>query len=349
MSINVIKRLFMLSVLAAMMVTACGGAATEEPVPTEPPAITELKMAGVLATSIENPWDLSFIESFNRVAEQKPHGLTLSLDYTENVWEDVELVMREYADTGEYGIIWGHSSYADTVKTIKDDYPDILFVFVGSGNEAVGGNGLWDYKRIHEPAYLEGMIAGMMTETNVIGAVATFPFDDVNDVINAFIDGAKSVNPEIKAKVSFIESWYDPVKAAEATFAQIAAGADFILQLGEAYEACEEKGVYCFGNYMDSNYLAPDTIITSQVAYWDSDIQYAIDLWWNHVANGEPYDAPMEAIWFPMKDGGAGLAPYHGFEDILPQEVLDAVDEKMQEIMDGTFEVELKVETPVSD
>jgi basic membrane lipoprotein Med (substrate-binding protein (PBP1-ABC) superfamily) len=258
-------------------------------------------------------------------------------------------VIRGYAESGKYDIIWGHSSFSDLIAEIKDDYPEILFVYTGSGNEALGGNGYWVYKRIHEPAYLEGMLAGLMTETNVLGAVGTFAFDDVNDVINAFKAGAKEVNPDIQLKVTFIESWYDPAKAMEATTAQAAAGADWLLQLGEIYEACEQNEIYCFGNYIDSNFQSPDTVVTSHVAYWDPEILWVIDEWWNHKTTGEPYDAPMEGVWFSMAEGGSDLAPFHGFEDMIPEDVMDTVMQKKEDIMSGDFEVPLNVEPPVSD
>jgi basic membrane protein A len=326
--------------------------AEEEPAAEEPVADTptELRIAGVMATGLENSWDLSWVESVQRVQELQPHGLDISLDYTEGVWgDDAAQVIRGYAESGEYDIIWAHSSFSDLIAEIKDDYPEILFVYTGSGNEALGGNGYWVYKRIHEPAYLEGMIAGMMTDTNVLGAVGTFAFDDVNDVINAFKDGARSVNPEVQLKVTFIESWYDPAKAMEATTAQAAAGADWLLQLGEIYEACEENNIYCFGNYIDSNFLSPDTVVTSHIAYWDPDLLWIIDEWWNHKTTGEPYDAPMEGVWFTMAEGGSDLAPFHSFEEEIPQEVMETVMAKKEEIMNNEFEVPLNVETPVSD
>ena len=336
------------------LVAACGTTQTQTPTPTQAPTSptvsnpTELKFALIIAGTLENPWDHSWMDSFERVEQQKPHGLTLSVDYTENVWDNFDQVVRTYADTHKYGIIWCNSSYADLVAKIKDDYPNILFVVTGSGNKGLGGNGYWIYKRIFEPAYLEGIIAGKMTKTNILGAVATYPYDDVNDVINGFIDGAKSVNPNVQYKVSFIQSWYDPVKAGEATYAQIAAGADFILQLGQAYDACNEKNVYCFGNYTDSNYLAPNVIITSQVADWDPDINYVIDQWWDHTVNGKPYAASLTPVWFSMKQGGAELAPYHNFEGKLPQDVVNLVEQKKQDIMSGSFVVPLRLESPVT-
>jgi basic membrane protein A len=374
MRTKIIWRLIALLTVIFMLAACAGSQATEEPAqqpaveepaeeePAEEPeaeeaaeepameAPTELRIAGVLATGLENSWDLSWVESVERVKELKPHDLDISLVYTEGVWgDDAAQVIRGYAESGQYDIIWGHSSFSDLIAEIKDDYPEILFVYTGSGNEALGGNGYWVYKRIHEPAYLEGMLAGLMTKSNVLGAVGTFAFDDVNDVINAFKEGAKEVNPDIQLKVTFIESWYDPAKAMEATTAQAAAGADYLLQLGEIYEACEQNEIYCFGNYIDSNFLSPDTVVTSHVAYWDPEILWVIDEWWNHKTTGEPYDAPLEGVWFSMAEGGSDLAPFHGFEDVIPADVMDEVMQKKADIMSGAFEVPLNVEPPVSD
>ena len=54
----------------------------------------------------------------------------------------------------------------------------------------------------HEPAYVMGEIAGEMTTSNVIGTVSTFPAEDTNDQINAFVAGARAVNPEVKHKIT---------------------------------------------------------------------------------------------------------------------------------------------------
>ena len=47
-----------------------------------------------------------------------------------------------------------------------------------------------------------GEIAGEMTTSNVIGTVSTFPAEDTNDQINAFVAGARAVNPEVKHKIT---------------------------------------------------------------------------------------------------------------------------------------------------
>ena len=313
-------------------------------------APTEVNIAAIFSVGIEQPWDKAWYDDFLRLQEEQPHGLTLNLDYTEHVWGDkAEAIMRAYAQTGKYDIIVATSTFSDQVRNLKDRFPEVLWVVQGSGNEGLGGRVFWNYMRVHEPAYLMGIIAGMMTETDTIGVVGTFPADDANDEINGFVMGAKSVNPDVGAKITFIESWYDPPKANEAVSAQVAAGADMVLQLGGAFESCVEKQILCFGNFIDMNSLAPDHIVTSAVAHWGPTIRNTIDAWYRHKTTGEAIDAPKEPIWFGMKDGGSDLAPFHSFEDRLPDEVKDKVEEVRAAIMSGEFEVPLDVSVPVSD
>ena len=65
------------------------------------------------------------------------------------------------------------------------------------------------------------MIAGKMTKSNTVGAVAAMGIPEVNRLVNAFFAGAKEVNPNVKRKVAFIGSFFDPPKAKEAAIAQI--------------------------------------------------------------------------------------------------------------------------------
>lgn len=335
-------------IILAIFLGACGGETSGSEKAAEP---TEMHLAAILTVGPEQAWDRSFLDSFKRVQQAKPHGLTISdPDITEAVFGDeAEVVMREYAASGKYDIIWANSSYSDQVKKLKDEFPEILWVVVGSGNEAMGGNAYWVFQHLHESAYLLGILAGHMTKTDTIGIVSTFPSDDVNDFNNGFIDGAKSVNPEIKAKVMYIESWYDPAKGAEAAYAQIAAGADQMLMSAEAFEPCVEKQIMCYAHYIDYGLVSPDAVAASAIMNFDPAINWIIDEWWQHKTTGEAYAAPMEAVWFSMAEGSSELSPYHNFDAKIPQEVKDAVKTALDSILNGTLKVPLKLDTPTSD
>jgi basic membrane lipoprotein Med (substrate-binding protein (PBP1-ABC) superfamily) len=325
----------------------------EQPPADQPPAAaapTELKAAIITSGSLESQWDATFMKSMERVVAAKPHGLTISYDVTESVWgDDAIKVARNYLDTGHYDIIWLTSTYSDQVEKMMDDYPETIFVVHGSGNRGLGKNQYWVYMRVYEPAYLLGMLAGKMTKTDRVGAVGTFAFDDVNDEINAFFQGAKDVNPDVKVTVSFIESWYDPVKGNEATSAQAAAGVDWLFQLGDGWEACVTKDIMCIGNHGDQNPLAPKNVPNSAVCRWDPSISWVIDEWWAHKTEGKPYNGNAEPKWWTMAEGGAELTEWHTLDGKLPQEVIDQIEAKRQEIMSGAFTVPFNIETPKSD
>ena len=349
-----------LLVILILILAACGGGTAEEAVPEESvpeeaaPEMeepTELKMAAIITVGPENSWDASFLEAYARVQAELPHGLTMNdLDYTEGVWGDQAMVvLREYAKTGLYDIIWSNSAFSDEVSVLKDEFPEILWVTVGSGNRVLGDNSIWVFHHIHECGYLQGMLSGSLTETDKIGIVGTFPAEDVNDVINGYINGAKSVNPDTQVKITFIESWYDPPKAIEAANAQIAAGVDQMYMMAEAFEPCVENDIMCYAKYIDYNFAAPDNVLVSALMYVDPHINFVIDRWWTHKTTGDPYPDESETVWFPMAEGTCDLSSYHGLEGEIPQELKDAVEAKRQEILDGTFTVELDMTVPESD
>lgn len=307
-----------------------------------------LSVAAIFPAGVENAWVRGWMDAFDRIKAKG--GLDMTLKYTENVYSDTAPgVLRAYAEAGTYDVIWAHSSYSDEVEALKDEFPNILFVTVGSGNRPLGGNAYLIYMHIHEPAYLAGMFAGQMTKSNVLGAVGLFPADDVNDVVNAFRAGARSVNPDTKLKVTFIESWYDPAKASEAANAQIAAGADIILQLGESFQVCEEKKIMCIGQYIDAAKIAPAVVPLSVMVNWEPQISYVIDQWKAHKESGQAYDAPMEPVWFSLAQGGGGLSGYGEFDAKVPDAVKASVEKGREDIKSGAIKVELNTALPVSD
>ena len=216
----------------------------------------------------------------------------------------------------------------------------LTIVVNGSGFKAVGGNILHTDAWAHEPAYLMGIVAGKMTKSNTVGAVAAFPYANINLPVNAFFQGAKSVNPKTKQVVTYIESWFDPAKAKESAAAQISAGADMIFaERFGVFEAAREGGIYAFGNKKDEHGAAPDVVLSSAISNWDGSIKKAIDLWAENKKAGKGYNLPAKTYVATMAEGGSAMAPYHGLASKVPQDVKDAVEKAKQEILAGTLKV----------
>jgi basic membrane protein A len=89
-------------------------------------------------------------------------------------------------------------------------------------------------------------------------------------------------------------------------------------------------------------------VLTSPLAYWDPDIEWVIDNWWNHKTTGEPYNAPTDKHWISMRDGASGLADFHGLDANISQDCMDKFNQAKQDFMDGNLEIALNIEPPVS-
>ncbi len=307
-------------------------------------APSEIDVAMLVVGTKEEGWYATFIDSVNRVSESNKYGITINLEILEGIlFAEGERVIRDLAQTGEYEIIVGHSTYVDGVAANKADYPDTLFVYSGSGNDdhEGGDNAYWIDVFIHEPAYLAGIIAGMTTQTNRISGVAAFPFPNVNGPLNAFIDGAKSVNPDIEvAGVTYIESWFDPATAASAAEAQIANGSDVIYaERFGPFAAAEDAGnVRAVGHFTDQLSLSP-VVLTSAVAQWDTAFTDVLDAWYDYTVHGVPYNSPPQRIVYQsMVDDGSALG---AIADDVPADVVAAVEAARVAILSGDLVIPL--------
>ncbi|MDA3941694.1 MAG: BMP family protein [Spirochaetia bacterium] len=300
------------------------------------------KMAAIFQTSIEEPWDGAIHVAALKIAEE----MGLTYEFAENVKAaDFSKVVREYSERG-FDFIIGDAFLAgeEPSRAVAKDYPDIAYAFGSEFDIQAPNYSVFD-NWIHEPAYLSGVIAGMMTESNVLGVVAAIPIPEVNRLVGAFKAGALSVNSNVTVKVAMIGSWFDPPKAKEAAVSMIEAGADFLFaERFGVFEAAKEAGVYAFGNMSDQNALAPDVVISSCV--WDMYpvLKNSIDA----IQNGT-WKAQNLKDWSMMAAGGSSLAPYHGLESKIPADVKAKVADLQKQIMAGTFVVPV-IETPtVSD
>lgn len=324
------------------------------PAPFEP---AKIKIGVPYTTPIEEPWDGVWHEAFTWAADE--YGLTY--DWTDDVgYADLPSVLREWAP--KYDIVWGDVfGCEEAAREVAKDFPDTQFIF-GSGLGPVEPNVCVSDDWIHEPAYISGMIAGKLTETNIIGVVGGVPVPEVNRLVNAFIAGAKETNPDVKVKVAFLGEWFNPPLAKEKALAQIEAGAD--VMYAERYgvheaalEKLETEGkvIPLFGNLLDQWEMAPELVVTGPV--WDlkPTIKYLIDTY--ILREGEPFSMDL-AEWSMVVKGGAKLAPWHDWETRLhseivekmqAEEIIDMVEERWAEIIAGTFRVDIDESVPVSD
>ena len=337
-----IKR-FTLYLVVLLISTMVLGACQPAPAPAQAPAAetsAKLKVFGAFATPIEEPWD-GVIHSALQKAQTDGK---IDYTYTENIGYsgDMERVLREACEQQKPDLVMGDAfGNEEAVRRVAAEYPNIAFAF-GSGfgptepNVAVFDN--W----IHEPAYLLGMLAGGLTKSNTIGVVGGMPVPEVNRIVNAFIAGTKSINPDAKVLVTFINSWFDPAAAKEAALAQIDSKADvlFAERFG-VIEAAAGKNLWAFGNMSDQNELAPEFVVSSAVWNMNPTVEYLVQQ-----VKAKTFTAQDLKDFSMMGKGGASLASFHDTEAKLPKDLVEKVKAKEQDIKKGIFRVDIDEAQP---
>ena len=300
-----------------------------------------LKVAAVFETPIEEPW----VNQIHVALLQAKKELGIEYTWAESVKSaDFARVMREYAESG-HDLVMGDSFGAERIaRRVAKDYPKVAFTF-GSGIGPADPNFAVFDNWIHEPAYLAGMIAGRLTKSNNVGAVAAMTIPEVNRLCNAFCAGAKEVNKNVKCKFSFIGSFFDPPKAKEAALAQIEQGVDVIYaERFGVIEAAKEKNIVAIGNMSDQSSLSPDHVVTSVV--WDMwpTVKQVVSL-----VKADVFSAQDFGQFSYMGKGGSFLAPYHAWEKKLAPDIKKMGDTRKAEILDGTFRVDIDESAPKSE
>ena len=180
-----------------------------------------------------------------------------------------EEALRTYAAEG-YNLVFGHGfEFQGPAERVAIDYPKTVFII--TSGERVQGNVAPLVFRLSEASYLAGMVAGGLTRTNVIGFVGGVELPPVREASDAWVAGARAVNPKVQSRVTYLNNWDDAAMGREAARALIRVGADMLHHNADAaaiglFQAAKEApGVYVFGANADQSALAPGRVVGSAV------------------------------------------------------------------------------------
>ena len=176
----------------------------------------------------EHGW--TYMHDVGRKHMQSQLGDAVTSTYIENVPENADAVraIRKLASSGHDLIFTTSFNYMDQTLEVAKEFPNIKFEHATGYKRA---DNVSTYSaRFYEGRTISGHIAGHMTKTNTIGYIASFPIPEVVRGINAFYLAASKVNPDIKIKIIWAFTWYDPGKEADAANTLINQGADILVQ-----------------------------------------------------------------------------------------------------------------------
>lgn len=316
---------------------AAGAAALMSLAP-EAMAQAKLKVAAIYTVPFEQQW-VSRLHKALLAAQARGE---IEYKASENVANpDYERVMREYATGGNQLIVGEAFAVEAAARKVAKDFPKVSFLMGSSAKPQAPNFSVFD-NFIHEPSYLAGMVAAGVSKSGKIGLVGGFPIPEVNRLMNAFMAGAKEINPKVQFSVSFINSWFDPPKAKEAAFAMIDKGADVMYaeRFGVS-DAAKERGKLAVGNVINTQDKYPDTVVASALWHMEPSIDRAIKL----VKEGK--FAPEDyGVYSMMKHKGSELAPLGTFDKKIPADVVTKMRAKEKAILDGSFTVKIDDSQP---
>jgi len=218
------------------------------------------------------------------------------------------------------------------------------------------------FAEFYQLYYLNGLAAGAVTQTGVVGYVGAFPIPEVVRHINAFVLGANytykmRTGKSIKAHVVWINSWVDPPKAREAAVALIEdKNADVVaytedtptvLQVAEEYTTQRGKRVWSFSHYSDMTHFGPNSHLTGQIVNWGPLYSnfyrmVATNSWepmdvWARLGDFTPWRwrRPVDQSLAGKPEGAVYLAP---LSPAIPGEVVTLIKQRYEEMKELLFE-----------
>ncbi|TYL80835.1 BMP family ABC transporter substrate-binding protein [Bradyrhizobium cytisi] len=255
-----------------------------------------------------------------RQALVKELGDKIETTYLENVPEgpDAERAIEQLVRAGNKLIFTTSFGYMDPTLKVAKKYPNVHFEHA-TGYKRDKNMSTYSAKW-YQGRYIQGLIAAKMSKSGVLGYIGSFPIPEVVSGINATILAAQTINPNIKVKIIWANTWFDPGKEADAAKALIDQGADIIMQHTDspaAMQIASERGKLAFGQDSEMIKFGPKTQLTSILDTWGS---YYI----------ERVKAELDGTW-KSEDSWGGLdshlfamAPYTNMPDDVKKIAEDA-------------------------
>jgi basic membrane protein A and related proteins len=244
-------------------------------------------------------------------------------------------VLSQYAQEGNQ-LLLAHSTFQDAAFAVAKQFPD---VDIATYSFELKDNVAMLEEPIYQAAYLAGMLAGGITESNTIGGTAGQDVPLCHAELEAFQKGAERTNKQVKMIDTYIGDWNDVAKGQQAAQAQIDQKADVIIACGGApangmAEAIKEADISGFGYVGDMSARAPKNMVGSIIYNLEPYFKAAVDDVRNDTFR------PAKKYNFGLADGGVSLQLNDGYSARkIPADVMDQMKKVQAQIKSGEFEV----------
>ena len=348
----VIALLLVLAMLLAACQSASPATPTEAPAAaSEAPAAAPAEATEAPAAASEGPFKVAFVlpspvtdlawgqamyDALKAVQSEMGGESAMEIAYSDNMFQvaDAAAAIRDYATEG-YDLVIAHGTqYGNSMFDVAKDFPETSFAWgtATDTGESAGLTNVFAYEaNAQEGGYVNGVIAALLSQSNVLGVVGPVEAGDAKLYIDGFVNGAKATKPDIAVNVSYTGSFGDTALAAEAANTHISAGADVLTgsaqQVVGAIGVAKDKGVKWLGTQSDQSSLAPEAVVATQVFDWIAVVKDMIALHNSGTFGGKAYTLTL---------ANDGLKIVYNPGVTIPDDVKAAAEQAIQAVKDGT-------------
>lgn len=334
-----------LLVVFAFLVGACapvGAPASGDTTAAETPAAAEeaasgepFRIAIVMPSSKEDiAWSQSMYSALVAVQEEMGGESALQIAVSENMFQvaDAAAAIRDYAADGNDLVIAHGTQYGNSMFEVAKDFPETSFAWgtATDTGEANGFTNIFAYEaQAQEGGYVNGVIAALLSQKNIIGVVGPVEAGDAKLYIDGFVAGVKATKPDAVVNISYTGSFGDTALAAEAANTHIKAGADVLTgsaqQVVGAIGVAAENKVFWLGTQSDQSSLAPEYVVANQLYEWTAAVKDMIELHKSGTLGGKVYSLTLaDGLNVQLSDNAA-----------LTDEIRAAADAAIEGIKSG--------------
>jgi basic membrane protein A len=356
-----VLRLAVISVaLAAVVIglSACESEATKVPEAVKEEATLAIEHFSIIEGTT---WSGAHDRAGKRIAEKYPN---VDYVYREEVGPDLAVPYAEELIADGADIVVGNAEFMGLpLKDIADKYPDVYFVSIIASDLATKQNFIRLFPRQYQALYLEGLIAGALTQSGNIGVVSAFPSVQVIRRQAGFTlgvqDAAALLGKDIKVYVKYVGDWYLPQEERDIAATLVDQyNVDVLTQQtdsGSPLDVAQEKGVWFVGKDMDIvgfyGWSNTDTVAVSFDTRWEVLYDTILQEWLAGEKNPETVlylgmestmtlaDGTVEATVDIMNDNKVGVdAISPKALPLIPQEIIDLVKQRRDQMMKGEWD-----------
>ena len=260
------KRALLISLIFALLLSAIPSMAQDD----------VFRVAAV-APSATN--DLAFSQSMydGLLAIQAEMGEdAFQFDFQDGTFivDDAAVALREWAASGSYDLVIAHGSqFGSVVEELAAEFSEVSFAW-GTDEETFGLDNVYAYTAASDQGgFVNGVIAGLMTESGVIGVIGPIEVGDAKLYVDGFVAGVAASNADATVNVVYIQSFSDVPLATEAAETHISNGADILTGTAQMVVGpiaiAIDNGVRWFGTQASQADLAADAAVAFQVYRWE--------------------------------------------------------------------------------